>query len=151
MRRLGGSGTFTVRVNPPDRVSMHTLEPITLMVRRLLHSLQTDLHRPWGMWTKISIVGCVTSLTFLKLMIHGIMIHGGCKPKAFDPAVIPVNYVLLLSVAAGIVALTRKGTTKTVPTVALLVTFGLGWVEIAVALMWIPLHVFFTLIKLLNL
>ncbi len=86
------------------------------MSKELANWLKADISRPLGFWGAACSVACPVSIILLKLAFYG--------QFAF---ILVITYLFfLLSLGAGVVALTRKGTTKAAPFVFLIVWTYLG-------------------------
>src|SRR2546426_6537271 len=81
------------------------------MLQRVVRFVLADLTRPWGPWAKLCVAGCASSVAFME--ISGRTFHAAKYLWADFLSLC----VLLASFLAGIVALTREGTSKGVPLV----------------------------------
>ena len=111
------------------------------MLQRVIRFVLADLTRPWGPWAKLCVAGCASSIAFME--ISGRTFHAAKYLWADFLSLC----VLLASFLAGIVALTREGTSKGVPLVVLSVVAGVGWPFILMGLVEVPTLV---LVRLLD-
>ncbi len=97
------------------------MEEKATMVRRLLDLLRGDLWKPWNLWTWVCLIGCGTSLVVLKT-------RGNLFRRRSDFGVVDFLGLCTLALCflAGLLGLTRKGTSRTVPVIALLATILVG-------------------------
>ena len=102
------------------------------MLQRVVRFVLADLTRPWGPWAKLCVAGCASSVAFME--ISGRTFHAAKYLWADFLSLC----VLLASFLAGIVALTREGTSKGVPLVVLSVVAGAGWPFILMGLVEVP-------------
>jgi len=100
------------------------------MTKTVLGLLQRDLSKRWSLFTWVCIVGCGVSLAVLKFRGNLFIRKGNFGQVDFLSLC-----TLALCFLAGLVALTRKGTSRIVPGAALLVTILLGRLEILGGLM----------------
>ncbi len=98
------------------------------MVGKLLNLLHGDLRKPWSPWTKVCVIGCGSSLAVLKSKDNLFARNGELGVADFLGLC-----TLALCLVAGVVALARNGTSRTVPVIALFATLFIGSKEALLA------------------
>jgi len=97
-----------------------------------------DLRRPLGAWAMLCLVGSALSVGVLKFWeaSYANVDAGAALP---DAAMFTALYGLLLSIISGVVAVTRKGRSRLIPALTVIVVFVLVPGYVMIALVEVPL------------
>jgi hypothetical protein len=107
-----------------------------MALSNLLASIRADIRRPWDLRTTASLVGTFVFLGSAKLWLYWPKLLGEQFP--LGRVYVCAAYALLAFFVAAFLSLLRRGVPKIVPGALLILVVGLGWLEMMLALMWLP-------------
>jgi len=107
-----------------------------MALERLPALIRADIRRPWDLWTTASLLGSFVSLGSAKLCLYWPNLPGKRFPveRVYSWAA----YALLGFFVAAFLSVLRRDAPRIVPVLLLALVVGFGWLEMMIALMWLP-------------